>query len=101
VGFKATLQLERLELEHGPGPPRCCWATRPGVSGFALPAVIGLPSQMSLVQSSGDHLLRQIRLASGLQRNTLQPWKGSEEQKTFSRQPQPQLPAQGRRVSLF
>ncbi|MCT4368380.1 MULTISPECIES: DUF1997 domain-containing protein [Synechococcaceae] len=57
VDFKATLQLERLELEHGPGT-QVCWELDLSVW-IRLPAVIGLLPD-GLVQSSGDHLLRQI-----------------------------------------
>jgi len=57
VDFNATLQLEQLALEHGP-VTQVRWELDLSVC-IRLPAVIGLLPD-GLVQSSGDHLLRQI-----------------------------------------
>jgi hypothetical protein len=57
VDFNASLQLEQLTGEHGP-TTEVLWELDLGVW-IRLPALIGLLPE-SLVQSSGDHLLRQI-----------------------------------------
>ena len=57
VDFNASLQLDQRTGERGP-TTQVCWELDLRVW-IRLPAVIGLLPE-SLVQSSGDHLLRQI-----------------------------------------